>query len=66
MAPSMSQLYTHDLSTTQKMETEQHCTFELHQSCLQQVVEMEVGMGIEKRWDPSSPEYIETVGYLST
>jgi hypothetical protein len=22
-------------------------------------------MGIEKRWDPMSPEYLETLGYLS-
>jgi hypothetical protein len=22
-------------------------------------------MGIDKRWDPSSPEYLETLGYLS-
>jgi hypothetical protein len=27
---------------------------------------MEVHMGIEKRWDPSFPEYLETLGYLST
>lgn len=27
---------------------------------------MEVDLGIERRWDPSSPEYLETLGYLST
>ena len=23
-------------------------------------------MGVDTRWDPSSPEYLETLGYLST
>ena len=23
-------------------------------------------MGIDKRWDPSSPEYLDTLGYLAT
>lgn len=23
-------------------------------------------MGIDKRWDPSSPEYLDTLGYLVT
>jgi hypothetical protein len=27
---------------------------------------MEVDMGIEKRWEPSSPEYVEALKYLST
>ena len=27
---------------------------------------MEVSMDIEKRWEPSSPEYVETLHYLST
>ena len=27
---------------------------------------MEVGMGITNRWDPSFPEYLETLGYLAT
>jgi len=27
---------------------------------------MEVQFGIERRWDPSSAEYLEILGYLST
>ena len=65
-APSLSQPYTHDLSTTRKLETERRYAIELRENCLKQIVEMEVSMGIEKRWDPSSPEYLETLDYLST
>ena len=65
-ASSLSQPYTHDLSTTRKLETERCYAIELCENCLKQIVEMEVSMGIEKQWDPSSPEYLETLDYLST
>jgi len=65
-APSLSQPYSHDLSTTRKLETERRYALELRENCLKQVVEMEVSMGIDRRWDPTSPEYVETLGYLST
>jgi len=64
--PSLSSPYTHNLSTTQKVETKRHCAIELHKNCLKQIIDMEVSMGINKRWDPSTPEYVETLGYLST
>ena len=62
----MSQPYAHDLSTTRKLETERRYALELHENCLKQIVNMEVSMGIDRRWDPSTPEYMETLGYLST
>ena len=65
-APSLSQPYTHDLSTTWKLETERCYAVELCENCLRQIIEMEVSMGIDRQWDPSSPEYLETLGYLST
>jgi hypothetical protein len=65
-APSLSRPYAHDLSTTRKLETERRLALELRENSLRQIVEMEVSMGIEKRWDPSSPDYMETLGYLST
>ena len=65
-APSLSQPYAHDLSTTRKLETERRYALELRESCLKQIIDMEVSMGIDRRWDPSSPEYLETLGYLST
>jgi hypothetical protein len=64
-APSLSQPYAHDLSTTRKLETDRRLALELRESCLRQIIEMEVRMGIEKRWDPLSPEYLEMLGYLS-
>ena len=48
------------------METERHYALELCESCLKQIIDMEVNMGIDRQWDPSSPEYLETLGYLST
>lgn len=62
----MSKAYTHDLSTTRKLEAERRYCLELHENVLKQVVDMEVQLGIEKRWAPSSPEYLEVLGYLST
>jgi hypothetical protein len=61
----MSQPYTHDLATTRKLETDRRLALELHETCIRQIVEMEVSMGIEKRWDPLSADYLETLGYLS-
>lgn len=62
----MSQPYTHDLSTTRKLETDRRLAIELRENCLKQVIDLEVSMGIEKRWDLLSPEYLETLGYLAT
>ena len=49
-----------------KLETERRLAMELHEKCITGLVEMEVDMGITKRWDPTSPEYQETLSYLST
>jgi hypothetical protein len=65
-APPLSQPYAHDLSTTRKLETERRYAMELRENCIRQIIDIEVSMGIERRWDPSSPEYQETLGYLST
>ena len=62
----MSQPYAHDLSTTQKLESDRRLALELRENCLRQIVDLEVGMGIEKRWDLLSPEYLETLSYLTT
>ena len=64
-APSLSQPYTHDLSTTRKLESECCYCIELRENTLKQVVDMEVQLGIEKRWDPSSAEYLEILSYVS-
>ena len=62
----MSQPYTHDLSTTRKLESDCRLALELQEDCLRQVINLEVSMGIDKRWDSLSPEYLETLGYLTT
>ena len=66
LAPLLSQPYTHDLSTTQKLETERCYALELHENCLKQIVDMEVSTGIDRQWDPLTPEYVEMLSYLST
>ena len=66
MAPPMSQPYTHDLSTMQKLESNHCLAIKLQENCLKQVIDLEVSMGIDKCWDSLSPEYLETLGYLAT
>ena len=66
VAPTSSEPYAHDRSTTQKRETERRLAIELRENCLEQIIKMEVSMGIDRRWDQSTPEYLETLGYLST
>lgn len=60
-----SQPYTQDRSATRKLETSHRYCLELRDSYLMQIVQMEAGMGIERRWDPTTPEYQETLGYMS-
>ena len=62
----MSEPYAHNLSTTRKLETKHRLAIKLHEKCVKELVEMEVGMGIAKQWDLTSPKYQETLGYLST
>jgi hypothetical protein len=66
VASNSSKPYTHNLSTTRKLETERRYALELWENTLKQVIDMEVDLGLERRCDPSSPEYLETLGYLST
>lgn len=48
------------------MESERRFCLELRENVLEQIIDIEVQLGIEKRWDPSSTEYLEILGYLST
>jgi hypothetical protein len=57
--------YASALSQTRKMETERRYTGERRNQILQEVIEMEVKLGVQNRWTPSSPEYQETVKYMS-
>ena len=49
-----------------KLESDRPLAVELWENCLKQVIDLEVSMGIDKRWDSLSPEYLETLGYLAT
>jgi len=60
-----SSTYTSDLSKTRQLETERHFAREQHNSIRYQVLELEEHMGITKRWTPATPEYVETVRYIS-
>jgi hypothetical protein len=33
---------------------------------MRDVIEMEIKMGIERRWQPGDQEYVETIGYIQT
>jgi len=58
--------YTLELSQTRKLETDRHFYAERRNILLREVNSMEVKMGITNRWQPSSPEYIDTLKYMST
>lgn len=58
------QAYGLDLSTTCKLETEHRFAWEQYQSTLQDVIAMEVSMGIEKHWEPADKTYLDTVKYM--
>ena len=60
-----SSTYTSELSTTRRLETERRRTRERYDRILCQVFELEDHMGIEKRWTPTTPEYTETLRYIS-
>ena len=55
--------YSSELSKTRRLETERRYADERRQVILKDV-EMEVKMAITTCWQPSSPEYINTVQYL--
>ena len=49
-----------------KLETERCLSLELREGCLKQIISLEAKMGINNRWDPLSPKYVEMLGYLNT
>jgi len=62
---SKSSTYTSELSKTRRLESERRHARERYDRLSHQVLELEVHMGITKRWTPTTPEYMETVGYIS-
>lgn len=62
-APSSQ--YAKELSQTRKAETARRVAGERHAQALIEVVSMELKMGIARRWQPSDPEYIDTLKYMT-
>jgi hypothetical protein len=56
--------YGSELSRTRRLESERRYRQERQDRLLRQVLELEVQMGIDKRWTPDTPEYIETARYV--
>jgi len=59
-----STTYSTELSKTRRLESERRHARERQDQLLRQVLELEVQMGIAKRWTPDSPEYTEMARYI--
>lgn len=60
-----TQPYSSDMTATRKLETQCRYSAEHLATIQQDVVSMEVKMGITNRWQPSSPEYQAMMKYMS-
>lgn len=56
--------YGRNLSQTRKLETARRHAYEKYNSLLADVSAMEFKMEINRRWEPSDPEYLATVKYM--
>lgn len=66
LASQSLQKYTTEMSNTQKKETERRKISAKLDDVRSQVIEMEVTIGITQRWEPSTPEYTNTLQYMAT
>jgi hypothetical protein len=64
-ADAANETYESRLSQTQKTETNRQYVGECQNQILREVVEMEVKLGIEKRWSFESAEYQGTMCYMT-
>ncbi|OSC99715.1 hypothetical protein PYCCODRAFT_1372708 [Trametes coccinea BRFM310] len=64
-APTSNPHYYADAARTRQLESERRLRKEKHEATLRDVIAMEVRMGIEQRWQPDMPEYIETMKYIT-
>jgi hypothetical protein len=60
-SPSISS----DLLETRKLETKRRHLDQRYNKVLEDVIRMEVKMGISQQWQPSMPEYVETAKYMA-
>ncbi|KAL7278859.1 hypothetical protein ACG7TL_006690 [Trametes sanguinea] len=64
-APASNPHYYADASRTRQLETERRLRREKRDAVLRDVIAMEVKMGIDQRWQPDMPQYIETMKYIA-
>lgn len=57
--------YSKATSVTMRLETNCHLARERYENTLTDIVEMEVRLGIGRRWVPGDLEYIETLKYMT-
>ncbi|OCH83864.1 hypothetical protein OBBRIDRAFT_815682 [Obba rivulosa] len=58
--------YGSDASRTRRLETERRRVAERRDQILRELLDMEVRMGIDHRWQRTSPEYIATTKYIAS
>ncbi|EMD33855.1 hypothetical protein CERSUDRAFT_55723, partial [Gelatoporia subvermispora B] len=57
--------YDGDISRTRRLESERRHLQERREHVHRDLIETEVHMGIQTRWQPTTPEYIATLKYVS-
>ncbi|KAG2361657.1 hypothetical protein BDR07DRAFT_1451498 [Suillus spraguei] len=57
--------YATNLSQTRKLETQRRHTNKRYDSILQDVIALELKMGIVRRWEPADQQYLATLKYMS-
>jgi hypothetical protein len=62
---SSASQYAADTSKTRKLETERRHLLEHRENLLREVNEMEVSMGIARRWESTDNKYIEMTKYVA-
>lgn len=64
-SPDTQNNYAQALSATRKLETRRRLAIERYDNLLQEVIELEVRLGLMRRWCPGDPEYTETLKYIA-
>lgn len=66
LPPSQDVSYSANVSAMRKLET--HCRYHTERldTLQREVVALEVNMGVAHQWQPTSPEYQETMKYMAT
>ena len=62
--PESSQ-YHQAAAATKKLETRRRLAHERYETAHSDVVEMEIHLGIGRRWEPTDPEFLETLKYMN-